>query len=116
MRSVNRERLEALEAAAVEFCGGALRLRPIQGGLHAVADLDDVDDERVCTEARGRGIEAAPLRSYYAGRPAARGLLLGFASTAPATLRRGMEQLAAAIEAARRLRRAPVARAAAGRV
>src|SRR4029079_15666206 len=34
-RSVYRERLEALEAAAAECCGGALRLRPIQSGLHA---------------------------------------------------------------------------------
>jgi GntR family transcriptional regulator/MocR family aminotransferase len=116
MRSVYRERLDAFEAAAAEFCGGALRLRPVHGGLHAVADLDDVDDERVCEEARRRGIEAAPLRTYYVGRPTASGLLLGFASTPPATLRRGMEQLAAAIEAARRSRRAHAPRAAAGRV
>ena len=104
-RSVYRERLEALEAAAAECCGGALRLRPIQSGLHAVADLDGVDDERVSEEARARGIEAAPLSIYYVGRPTANGLLLGFASTPPATLRRGMEQLAAAIDAARRPRR-----------
>jgi GntR family transcriptional regulator/MocR family aminotransferase len=111
MRSVYRERLETLEAAAAEFCGGALRLRPIQGGLHAVADLDGVDDERVCQEARTRGIEAAPLGIYYVGRPTANGLALGFASTPPETLRRGMEQLAAAIDAARRPRRAQVRRA-----
>jgi GntR family transcriptional regulator/MocR family aminotransferase len=104
-RSVYRERLQALEAAAAEFCGGALRLRPIQSGLHAVADLDGVDDERVSGEARARGIEAAPLSIYYVGRPTANGLLLGFASAPPATLRRGMEQLAAAIDAARRPRR-----------
>ena len=116
MRSVYRERLEALEAAAAEFCAGTLRLRPVHGGLHAVADLDGVDDERVCEEARARGIEAAPLRTYYVERPTASGLLLGFASTPPATLRRGMEQLAAAIEAARRPRRAHAPRAAAGRV
>src|SRR5262249_20085097 len=44
MRSIYRERLEALEAAASELCAGALRLRPIHTGLHAVADLDGVDD------------------------------------------------------------------------
>lgn len=115
MRAVYRERLDALEAGAAEFCGGVLRLRPTHGGLHAVADLDDVDDERVSEEARRRGIEAAPLRTYYMGRPAASGLLLGFASTPPAAVRRGMEQLAAAIEAARRSRRAHAPRAAAGR-
>jgi GntR family transcriptional regulator/MocR family aminotransferase len=102
MRSIYRERLEALGAAATAFCGGALRLRSIHTGLHAVADLDDVDEERVCEEARARGIEVAPLRTYYIRRRTANGLLLGFASTPPDTLRRGMERLAAAIDAARR--------------
>lgn len=112
MRSIYRERLEALEAAATEFCAGALRLRPIHTGLHALADLDGVDDERVCEEARDRGIEVAPLGMYFVGRSTANSLLLGFASTPPDALRRGMEQLAEAIEAARRPRRAPARRAA----
>ena len=112
MRSIYRERLEALEAAALEFCAGALRLRPVQTGLHAVADLDGIDDERVCEEARERGIEVAPLHTYYLGRRPTNGLLLGFASTTPDSLRRGMERLAEAIEAARRPRRPHEARAA----
>jgi len=115
MRSIYRERLEAVEAAATEFCSGALRLRPIHTGLHAVADLEGVDDERVCEEARERGIEVAPLSSYYVGRATANGLLLGFASTPPGSLRRGMEQLAAAIDAARQPRHPQVARAVNGR-
>src|SRR5262249_45174584 len=106
MRSIYRERLEALEAAAAALCAGALRLRSIHTGLHAVADLDDVDEERVCEEARARGIEVAPLRTYYLRRRTANGLLLGFASTPADTLRRGVERLAAAIDAARRPRRA----------
>ena len=112
MRSIYRERVEALEAAATEFCAGALRLRPIHTGLHAVADLDGVDEERVCEEARDRGIEVAPLRMYFVGRCSANGLLLGFASTPSDTLRRGMELLAAAIDAARRPRRVPATRTA----
>jgi GntR family transcriptional regulator/MocR family aminotransferase len=115
MRSIYRERLEALEAAATEFCAGALRLRPIHTGLHAVADLHAVDDERVCEEARERGIEVAPLRMYYVGRGAANGLLLGFAATPSDTLRRGMERLAAAIDAARRPKRVPATHAVSGR-
>ena len=102
MRRLYRERAEALEAAASECCRGALRLRPIQSGLHAVADLDGVDEERVWEEARDRGIEVAPLGPYYLRRHTANGLLLGFGSTPPDTLRRGMERLAAAIDAARR--------------
>jgi GntR family transcriptional regulator/MocR family aminotransferase len=101
MRSAYRERVEALVNAA-RSCDGALRLRPIQTGLHAVADLDGVDEERVCTEAADRGVEVAPLGTYYIGRRTANGLLLGFASTPPEILRRGMERLADAIDAARR--------------
>jgi len=115
MRSAYRERLGAVEAAAREYGEGALRLRPIQTGLHAVADLDDVDEERVCEEARERGIEVAPLGTYYMGRHPASGLVLGFGSTSPDTLRRGMEQLAAAIAAARRPRRVQAAHGVVGR-
>ncbi len=115
MRSAYRERQQALEAAVKEFCDGALRLRTIQTGLHAVADLDGIDEERVCDEARERGIEVAPLRMYYVGRPTANGLLLGFASTPPDTLRRGMERLAGAIDAARRHIRAGTTRTVIGR-
>jgi GntR family transcriptional regulator/MocR family aminotransferase len=106
MRSAYRERQEALEAAAREFCDGALRLRTIQTGLHAVADLDGVDEDRVFDEARARGIEVSPLGTYYIGRRTANGLLLGFASMPPDVLRRGMERLADAIAAARRPLRA----------
>jgi GntR family transcriptional regulator/MocR family aminotransferase len=102
MRVAYRERLEALADAARRLCGGALRLRTVHTGLHAVADLDGVDEERVYEEARDRGIEVAPLATYFIGRRTANGLLLGFASTRPEALRRGMERLAASIEAARR--------------
>ena len=103
MRTAYRQRLEALVAAVERYCGGALRLRPVQTGLHAVADLDGVDAVRVSAEAHSRGIEATPLAAYSA-RPAraANGLALGFAAARPDVLRRGADQLAAAIEAARR--------------
>jgi len=102
MRTAYRERLEALTTAADELCGGALRLRTVHAGLHAVADLNGIDEERVCEEAAQRGIEVAPLGSYFAGRRAGNALVLGFASTRPEMLRRGMERLAEAIRAARR--------------
>jgi GntR family transcriptional regulator/MocR family aminotransferase len=115
MRSAYRERVDALAQAAAKLCDGALRLRPIQTGLHAVADLDSVDEERVCEEAAERGIEVAPLGMYFIGRRTANGLLLGFASTPPEALWRGMERLAAAIDAARRPVRRQAARAASAR-
>lgn len=115
MRRVYRERAEALEAAALEFCRGALRLRPIQTGLHAVADLDGVDEERVWEEARERGVEVAPMGPYYVRRHPANGLLLGFGSVPPDALRKGMERLAASIDAARRPMRRHAVRAGIGR-
>jgi GntR family transcriptional regulator/MocR family aminotransferase len=102
MRAIYRERLEALTDAAEDVCAGLLRLRPVPAGLHAVADLDGIDEERVYAEASQRGIEVAPLGMYFVRRPTANGLLLGFASTRPDVLRHGMETLAASIEAARR--------------
>ena len=108
MRTAYRERLDALVEAAERCCGGALRLRPVRTGLHAVADLDGVDAAKVAREAAARGIEVTPLAAYFA-RPAhaPNGLVLGFAAVPPAALAKGTEQLAAAIAQARR---APTAR------
>jgi GntR family transcriptional regulator/MocR family aminotransferase len=103
MRVVYRERLEALTAAAERYCGGALRVRPVRTGLHALADLDGVEAGRVAQEAAARGVEATPLSAYCAGRARGpNGLVLGFGAVRPDASRRAMERLAAAIEAARR--------------
>src|SRR5262249_59677130 len=83
MRAAYRERLEALGAAAERFCRGRLRLRPVQAGLHAVADLDGVDALRVSREAATRGVEATPLSAYFMGRTRrANSLVLGFRARA----------------------------------
>jgi GntR family transcriptional regulator/MocR family aminotransferase len=103
MRVAYRERLEAVSDAATRFCRGALRLRPTRTGLHAIADLEGADAVRVSREAAARGVEATPLSAYFAGRAKrANALVLGFAAVRPEAARRGMERLAAAIEAARR--------------
>jgi GntR family transcriptional regulator/MocR family aminotransferase len=124
MRAAYRERLQAFTEAAERWCGGTLALRPVRTGLHAVGDLDGVDAERVFLEATARGVELAPLSHYYLGRPrsiadthrSTNAIVLGFASVRPEALRRGMEQLAAAIDAATRAERsgARVQRAAGG--
>jgi len=103
MRVAYRERLEALEAAATRFCRGAITLRPTRTGLHAIADLDGADARIVSREAAQRGVEATPLSAYYAGRDTpVDALVLGFAAVRPEAITRGMQQLAAAIDAARR--------------
>jgi len=103
MRAAYRERLDALSEAAERLCGGALRLRPVRTGLHAIADLEGADDERVFHEAAARGVEVMPLSWYFNRKPArANGLVLGFAPVRPDALGTGMEQLAVAIDVARR--------------
>ena len=102
MRAAYRERLEALAEAIKHHCDGALRLRPVQAGLHAIGELNGVEEERVYEEARRRDIEVAPLGTYFIGPQRATGLLLGFAATRPEALRRGVERLAESIDAARK--------------
>jgi GntR family transcriptional regulator/MocR family aminotransferase len=112
MRAAYRERLEALSEALGRTCAGALTLRPVRTGLHAVADLIDVDADRVVEEAAARGVEVSPLSQYYANRQKAEnGIIVGFAPVRRDAIRSGAEQLAEAIEAARRPRTAqPVSR------
>jgi GntR family transcriptional regulator/MocR family aminotransferase len=101
MQAAYRERLEALAAAAGRLCRGVLSLRPVRTGMHAVADVIGADAELVWREAAARGIEVTPLAAYAEGPDAsANALVLGFAAVPPPALRRGMERLAAAIEAA----------------
>ncbi len=103
MRGAYRERLEALEDAAVRRCDGMLRLRPTRTGLHAVGDLVGVDAVRVYEQAAARGVEVMPLAAYCFGRMRApNALVLGFGAVRPDSLDAGMQRLAAAIEAARR--------------
>jgi GntR family transcriptional regulator / MocR family aminotransferase len=102
MQAEYAERLHALRLA-VSRTGAALRIRPVHSGLHAVADVEGVDADRVFTEAAARNIEVTPLSNYYYGSGARQNaLLLGFGSCTPAVIRASMWQLAAAIDAARR--------------
>ena len=102
MRSAYRERLEAITDAAGRYCGGALHIRPVRTGLHAVADVHGVDADRVWNEAAARDVEVMPLAAYSAGRTKiANALVIGFAAVDPEKAVAGMQRLAAAIEAAR---------------
>jgi GntR family transcriptional regulator/MocR family aminotransferase len=105
MRAAYRERLEALADSANHYCAGTLRLRSVRTGLHALADLENANAERVFQEAASRGVEVMPLSAYFMGAgKSPNSLLLGFASMRPEALRRGMQSLADAIAAARKKR------------
>jgi len=109
MRALYRERLEALADGVDRFCRGALRLRPVRTGLHAVADLAEagVDAERVAIEAAARGVELTPLSAYYMrNQRLPNAVVLGFGSVGTDAIRAGTERLAEAMAAARRPQRA----------
>jgi GntR family transcriptional regulator/MocR family aminotransferase len=108
MRNEYRRRLAALSEAAARHGRGALTLRPVTTGLHAVADLHDAEDVAVFHEAAARGVECMPLSAYCfdARRRPANGLVLGFGSVRPELIDEGMARLAAAVRAVRRTRRA----------
>jgi GntR family transcriptional regulator/MocR family aminotransferase len=103
MRNAYRERLEAVIDAADRHCDGALTIRPVCTGLHVVADILDADADLVWREAAAREVEVMPLSAYYMGRPHdaqdANALVLGFGSLTPDAVMKGMERLAAAIDA-----------------
>jgi GntR family transcriptional regulator/MocR family aminotransferase len=101
MNTEYRARLQALVDATRRYCGGALELRPVTTGLHAVADLLEGDDAIVAREALERGIETMPLSAYYAKRTSssANGLVLGFGSVPPRVVTESVKRLAVAIAA-----------------
>jgi GntR family transcriptional regulator / MocR family aminotransferase len=107
MRTEYRARLDALVEAAARHCGGALELRPVATGLHAVADLTVADEASVFQEATARGVEVMPLSAYSFDPRSTRteGLVLGFGAVPPDLLDSAMERLGAAIDAARRVGR-----------
>ena len=104
MRMAYRERLEALIAAAERFCA---RRAPGAAGADRPPRARRRHRRRRSARvagggpARGRGGAACPPTSRGPGR-GANGLVLGFGVVRPDASRRGMERLAAAIEAARR--------------
>jgi GntR family transcriptional regulator/MocR family aminotransferase len=103
MRSVYRERCEALLAALRADCEGALTPHPSETGMQLWAELpEDLNDVRVRDEAAARGVETSAVSDYFTGRPRQNGLVLGFGCVRPQQMRIGTQRLMQAIEAVRR--------------
>lgn len=95
VRDLAAERQVALVAAVRELCGGALTVEPQAAGLSLVGRLPDgVDDVALARRVAAVGITTPPLGNCYLGAPQQRGLMLGYASAAPAELREGVRLLA----------------------
>ncbi len=92
-----------LEAAFARHLPGMLALRPIQAGLHAVADIliPGLSDTAIVEAALARGIVLTPLSSYGITRRA-QGILLGFAGVDEKAIMRTVKLLAEVIAGMRR--------------
>jgi GntR family transcriptional regulator/MocR family aminotransferase len=99
MREVYAERLSILLKGAREKLSGLLEISEIEAGLQTVGWLcKGIDGETAARAAAGRDVEVFPLSRYCRGRVAREGLQLGFAAVDEREIRRGVQELAIALE------------------
>jgi len=103
MRGVYAERLSVLLNSAREKLAGLLQISDVEAGLQTVGWLrEGITGDSAARAAAERNVEVIPLSRYTRGRTAHAGLQLGFAAMDPRELKRGVEQLAFALEAGER--------------
>jgi len=106
MRELYAERLAILLESAEERLSGLLEIPAVEAGLRTVGWLEQgISAERAAQRAAQHNVEAVSLRRYAHGRIKREGLVLGFAAVDGRELRRGVEQLALALEVCRNLPR-----------
>jgi GntR family transcriptional regulator/MocR family aminotransferase len=99
MREVYAERLSVLLESAREKLSGLLEISEIEAGLQTVGWLrEGLDDESAMRAAAEHGVEVFPLSWYTRGKAAREGLQLGFAAVDAREIRRGVQDLATALE------------------
>jgi GntR family transcriptional regulator / MocR family aminotransferase len=103
MREVYSERLSVFLENARQRLAGLLEVSNIEAGLQTVGWLSNgIDDETAAKAAAARQIEVIPLSWYDRGKPKRQGLQLGFAACTPNEIRRGVRDLAIALEDVRK--------------
>jgi GntR family transcriptional regulator/MocR family aminotransferase len=99
MRELYAERLSVLVESASERLTGLLEIPAVEAGLRTVGWLQGgILAEQAAQAAAKYDVEAVPLERYAHGRTKRNGLMLGFAAVDARELRRGVEQLAKALE------------------
>jgi GntR family transcriptional regulator/MocR family aminotransferase len=102
MREVYAERLAVLLESAREKLAGLLEISGIEGGLQTVGWLrGGIEEERAAAAAAKRNVEVTPVNRYSLGKAVPDGLQLGFAAVDAREIRRGVEELAIALEGER---------------
>jgi len=99
MREVYAERLAVLMESARQRLAGLLEISNVEAGLQTVGWLRrGIDAQSAAKAAAARDVEVIPLSRYARGNVAQDGLQLGFAAVDTREIRRGVLQLAAALE------------------
>jgi len=102
MRQLYSERLSVLMEQVRRQLAGLLEISPIEAGLQTIGWLArGISGEAVAEAARARDVEVVPLRRFYRGAMAHDGLQLGFAAVPAREIRRGVDELARALEECR---------------
>jgi GntR family transcriptional regulator/MocR family aminotransferase len=99
MREVYAERLSALLECAGQNLTGLLEISGVEAGLQTAGWLRrGLDAESVAAAAAKQGVEVTPLSRYSHGGMVREGLQLGFAAMDAKEIRRGVRELAIAVE------------------
>jgi GntR family transcriptional regulator / MocR family aminotransferase len=99
MREVYAERLSVLTESARQKLKGLLELSKVEAGLQTVGWLQQgIDSQAAKRAAAARKVEVTPLRAYSRGPLRREGLQLGFAAVNAQEIKRGVQQLALALE------------------
>lgn len=99
LRSIYGARADALRHGLDKHFGRWLQLAPARRGLNLTAWLPgSVRDAELAGRAAAAGVTVAPLTAYRLQHPAPAGLRLGFAAFNEASIRSGVQKLAAALE------------------
>jgi GntR family transcriptional regulator/MocR family aminotransferase len=99
MRQVYAERLSVLLDSARQRLTGLLEISDVEAGLQTAGRLhSEIDGESAAKAAAARDVEVVPLSRYSRGRLARDGLQLGFAAVDTQEIRRGVRELALALE------------------
>lgn len=99
MRQVYADRLGLLKSTSDRLLSGMLDVVHADAGMRTIGWLPHLrSDHRDAEAAHKRGIELTPLSAFAEDIALRPGLLLGFAGVPPKEIRRGVEELAKALE------------------
>ena len=106
MRQVYGERLSVLQESARQRLAGLIEFIGIEAGLQTAAWLcDGLTGETAAAAASRHNVEVIPLSRYSLGKTAREGLQIGFAAIDTKEIRRGVADLAIALEDASKTKR-----------